>query len=97
MLSPILSALLAVQAAQAETVPASNEQQTESTQAGAVQVEKAESDDDDAIICRRTMITGTKFKKKLCATQSQWEALTRRSRDTTRELQKKGKGLEPVR
>ena len=53
------------------------------------------ADDDDKIICRRTAIIGSKFKKKICGTKKQWETLANRGADTTRELQRRGKGLEP--
>ena len=53
-------------------------------------------DDEEKIICRRTEIVGSKFKKKICGTKEQWETLANRGASTTREMQRKGKGLEPV-
>ncbi|WP_298469580.1 hypothetical protein [uncultured Erythrobacter sp.] len=53
------------------------------------------ANDDDKIICRRTAIVGSKFKKKICGTKKQWETLANRGAETTREFQRRGKGLEP--
>ncbi len=57
--------------------------------------EDVAANDDDKIICRRTAIVGSKFKKKICGTKKQWETLANRSSDSTREWQRRGKGLEP--
>ncbi len=54
------------------------------------------ADDDDKIICRRTAVIGSKFKKKVCGTKKQWETLSNRGSETTRNLQRRGKGLEPT-
>lgn len=51
--------------------------------------------DDDKIICRRTAVIGSKFKKRICGTKKQWESLANRATETTREFQRRGKGLEP--
>ncbi len=53
--------------------------------------------DEDKVVCRRTAITGSKFKKKICATRKEWAALSQRGGDTAREMQRRGKGVEPVR
>ncbi len=51
--------------------------------------------DEDKIVCRRTAITGSKFKKKVCATKKEWASLGRRSRENAGEMQRRGKGLSP--
>ncbi len=56
----------------------------------------AEPDPDEKMICRRTAVIGSKFKKKICATRKQWRELSDRGSDTTREMQRR-KGVEPVR
>ncbi|QFT78941.1 hypothetical protein [Erythrobacter sp. THAF29] len=91
-LSLLLSALLATQAQPAETAETPSDSETE--QVAARSEEKA--DDEDKIICRRTAVIGSKFKKRICGTKKQWETLENRSTDTTREFQRRGKGLEPV-
>lgn len=58
-------------------------------------VAEKEAEDDSKMICRRTAVTGSKFKKRICATKYEWEKLRERSQDTTREFQN-NKGLEPV-
>lgn len=57
---------------------------------------QAEADDENKIICRRTAVIGSKFKKKICGTKKQWETLEARATEDTRQLQRRGKGLEPV-
>ena len=59
----------------------------------AVQEEAVEADDKDKIICRRTAIVGSKFKKKLCGTQEMWDSMAARGRDATAEFQRKGRGI----
>lgn len=54
-----------------------------------------QSDDSEKVICRRTAVIGSKFKKKICGTKKQWETLENRSEETTRTWQRRGKGLEP--
>ncbi|WP_298336339.1 hypothetical protein [uncultured Erythrobacter sp.] len=51
--------------------------------------------DEDKIICRRTAIVGSRFKKRLCGTQKEWESMRQRSRDATQGMQRSGRGLEP--
>lgn len=55
-----------------------------------------EANDDDKIICKRTAVIGSKFKKKICGTKKQWETLQNRGTEQTRDMQRRGKGLEPV-
>ena len=83
----LLSFLLATQA----QAPDGEDTQTEQV---AAQSDK-KADDDDKIICRRTAIIGSKFKKRICGTKKQWQTLENRSAETTREWQRRGKGLEP--
>jgi len=55
---------------------------------------KEEAEDEDKIICRRTAIVGSRFKKRICGTQKEWESMSRRSRDATQGMQRSGRGLE---
>lgn len=55
-----------------------------------------DDESEDRLICRRTAIIGSKFKKRICATAEEWETLSRRGQDTTKEFQRRGKGNEPV-
>ncbi|MEM1052198.1 MAG: hypothetical protein AAGI28_08895 [Pseudomonadota bacterium] len=48
--------------------------------------------DDDKVICRRTAVTGSRFKKRICATRKEWESLRVRSRDAAQEMQNRGRG-----
>ncbi len=65
------------------------------TEQVAIAKEDKMADDEDKIICRRTAVIGSKFKKKICGTKKQWETLSNRGSETTRSLQRRGKGLEP--
>ncbi|MDJ0642129.1 MAG: hypothetical protein QNJ15_04875 [Erythrobacter sp.] len=94
--------LLAAFLAAAQAQPVNENAASEATAVDADRVEQVAreetakvADDDDKIICRRTAIIGSKFKKKICGTKKQWETLANRGADTTRELQRRGKGLEP--
>ena len=80
----IAATLLAMQAQ-----PAAQAESAEAAQT-------AEKADENKIICRRTAITGSKFKKKICGTKKEWETLANRGAKDTRELQRRGKGNEPV-
>ncbi|MEO0975026.1 MAG: hypothetical protein AAFX85_18210 [Pseudomonadota bacterium] len=44
----------------------------ETSEGEAIQVADS-SGDPDRVICQRVAITGTKFKKKICGTQEQWD------------------------
>ena len=57
--------------------------------------EQEEVDDENKVICRRTAVVGSKFKKKMCGTKKQWETLEARSRDAAQRAQSRGKGLDP--
>lgn len=51
---------------------------------------------EDKIICRRTAVVGSKFKKRICGTKKQWEEMARRGQDNALEFQQRGNGFEPV-
>jgi len=79
--------LLTLQAAPAESgeVTRAAAQSDEKTE------EQAESlDEDDKMVCRRVSRIGTRFKKRVCATQGEWDALAERSRTDTEDLQRRG-------
>ncbi|MEM1196586.1 MAG: hypothetical protein AAGH57_10820 [Pseudomonadota bacterium] len=92
----LLPLLLATQAQPTETTQATDEAVETLEAAEVPPVEEAQKDRDDEIICRREAVVGSKFKKKICATRAEWQTLAERSRDTTQQFQRRGKGLEPV-
>lgn len=51
--------------------------------------------DDDKVICRRTAVVGSRFKKRICGTRREWATLRARGKDTTRDMQRAGRGLDP--
>ena len=89
MINPV--ALLASLMLATSMQPADTPKEQAETEA----TEKEEADDDSKMICKRTAVIGSKFKKRICATKYEWEKLRERSRDTTAEFQR-NKGLEPV-
>ena len=54
----------------------------------------AEADDDDRMICKRTQIIGSKFKKKICGTKDDWDQMAQRGQDAASLMQTK-RGFEP--
>ncbi|WP_343346098.1 hypothetical protein WJT74_01675 [Sphingomicrobium sp. XHP0239] len=50
---------------------------------------------DEPVICKRTTIVGSKFKKKVCGTPSEWAVMEGRSQDVTGQMQRRGKGMDP--
>jgi hypothetical protein len=97
------SLLMSVQAAPPPTepeppaAPEATEEVVEAVVAdpAAPAVQQAAVDDDDKVICRRTAITGSRFKKRLCGTRKEWEEMRNRSKDATQGMQRSGRGLEP--
>ena len=47
------------------------------------------------MICKRTAIVGSKFKKKLCGTKEYWDRMAQNAKDATLEFQTRGWGVEP--
>lgn len=42
----------------------------------------------EELVCKKTALAGSKFKKRLCATAEEWERLARHAEETTQELQR---------
>ncbi len=80
---------LAAQDAERQDVETAAEVSTEE----AAPDEAEEAEDKDRVICRRTAVVGSKFKKKLCGTQEMWDQMSARGRDATAEFQRKGRGI----
>ncbi len=95
--SAMAALLLAMQAQPDPGNDANNQAEAAATPAATEATADAasEPDPDDKMICRRTAVIGSKFKKKICATKKQWQELSDRGSDTTREMQRR-KGVEPV-
>ena len=71
----------------------STEEQVAEATEDAVEAETEEASEKDKIICRRTAIVGSKFKKRMCGTQKMWDDLAARGRNATAEFQRKGRGI----
>ena len=63
--------------------------------AAQVAQEEAAVDEEDKVICRRTAVVGSRFKKRICGTAREWTTLRGESKDVTRRLQRSGRGLDP--
>ena len=83
------------QAEATETAAAQAAAEPVATQAAAVEAQE-EANDDNKVICRRTTVIGSKFKKRICGTKKQWETMEARAEADTRAFQRRGKGNEPV-
>lgn len=70
---------------------------TQATEAATAVPAQLAASEDDKITCKRTAITGSKFKKKICGTKKDWELMAKRAEETTREFQGRGTGNEPIR
>jgi len=55
--------------------------------AAAVISEQIDYVDDDRIICKSTMITGSRFKKKLCMSWFEWKEVNQRGKEYTDDIQ----------
>ena len=58
-------------------------------------VEVAAKDIPQKVVCKRQAIVGSKFKKRICGTEADWELLRQQSVQDAGEMQRKGKGLSP--
>lgn len=52
--------------------------------------ETASADDETRTICKREAVVGSKFKKKICATQDVWDARAAADRATAGNIQRGG-------
>lgn len=42
--------------------------------------------EENVIVCKYAIKTGTRFKRKTCRTRAQWDAITENSRDTVKDI-----------
>ena len=61
---------------------------TTTTETGATKI----AEDGSEEICKRTQVTGTRFKKKICATAAEWQAMADRARAQTSAFQNRSRG-----
>lgn len=89
----LVFSLQSAPAQNAEVIAASD---TDTTEAAAEpEKEASEVEDGDEMVCRRTVVTGSKFTRRVCATRREWTILADRSRDAAQEIQRRGQGLDP--
>ena len=60
---------------------------TTTTETGATKI----AEDGSEEICKRTQVTGTRFKKKICATAAEWQAMADRARAQTSAFQNRSR------
>ena len=64
--------------------------------ANGAQATKVALDDPDREVCKRMQVIGSKFNKKVCKTQAQWDHEERVSRDITQGFRGRGRaGAQP--
>ena len=62
---------------------------SEATETDEMQVASAESEvDDDRVICKQKIVTGSRFKKRLCMTWGEWKAQEQGARTATGDMQR---------
>ena len=88
MLTPLLASSALLLAVQAQAAP---EGEAETEAAPTPEAEAAT--DENRIICRRTQVIGSKFTKRICGTQAEWDELARKGQVSTAEFQNKGQGI----
>ncbi len=100
MLTPLLASSALLLAIQAQPAPESNtETEVEATEAANTETQAAPAPaaepatDENRIICRRTQVIGSKFTKRICGTQAEWDELARKGQVSTAEFQNKGQGI----
>ena len=100
MLTPLLASSALLLAVQAQPAPETDpETEVEATEAANTETEAAPAPeaeaatDENKIICRRTQVIGSKFTKRVCGTQAEWDELSRRGQTNTREFQDKGQSI----
>lgn len=90
--------LMSVQATPADAAPETTAEVTQNTLDDAEETAaREETADEDKIICRRTAVVGSRFKKRICGTQEQWLTLRGESKKATADMQRRGRGMEPDR
>lgn len=67
-------------------------QATAATADDTAQGASAETDrtDGDRVICKRTIITGSRFKKRVCMTWREWQAISDQSTGLAENIQRRG-------
>ena len=53
--------------------------------------ETASAEDSSRLVCKREAVVGSKFKKKICATQDVWDARAESDRKTAGDIQRGGR------
>lgn len=94
MLTSLLASAALVFSLQAQAA-SEPEQETEVTQIeeAAPEPEAEPATEENTVICRRTQLIGSKFTKRICGTQAEWDELARKGRVSTAEFQAKGAGI----
>lgn len=94
MLTSLLASAALVFSLQAQAA-SEPEQETEVTQIeeAAPEPEAEPATEENTVICRRTQLIGSKFSKRICGTQAEWDELARKGRVSTAEFQAKGAGI----
>ena len=94
MLTSLLASAAPVFSLQAQAA-SEPEQETEVTQIeeAAPEPEAEPATEENTVICRRTQLIGSKFTKRICGTQAEWDELARKGRVSTAEFQAKGAGI----
>lgn len=89
------SALLLASQPQPDAADGDRAAEEQTLQDAAQAAEEQAAVEEPKVICKRTQVTGSKFLKKMCGTQAQWDALEGKSVENASDMQRKGKGMDP--
>lgn len=57
-------------------------------------VQTADAGEDD-MICKRQPVAGSNFRRKICATQEQWDQAAEDGKGAAENIQRRNRGFEP--
>ena len=98
MLTPLIASTVLFVSLQAQPASEPEEAQAEAASTEAVEPQETAPEteaatDENRVICRRTQVIGSKFTKRICGTQAEWDELARKGQISTAEFQAKGAGI----
>jgi len=99
MMKPILmtlsAALLLSACATAGSTDADATTQTASLEQTTPETISSTFVNEDGLVCKFRDVTGSNFRRKVCATPEQWAEAEAAARDATNRIQRQNRGFEP--
>ena len=89
MLASVIALMAAALAAGSDGQSQTN--QAESTPAVSTPAPRP-ADDPDKVVCRSEEVTGSRFKRRVCHTRSEWDQMTAKADDAMRQINERAFG-----